>query len=272
MDHQTVKTIAFTQWDPEGDIKDGDIMSYCARVSNPNNQTNWKTSGKLLNYCLVKEHWSVFEMSSVVMEIKTTRDIGRQILRHRSFHFQEFSQRYAEPGKELGMVTREARYQDTKNRQASIQFDKSIAKDKILSNAWEQWQLNLQLEAQATYNWAVENGIAKEQARAVMPEGMTMSSMYMTGTVRDWIHFCRVRQGKDAQLEVQDVANKAWKELNRIYPFIEVAIETKDSVENLRSRVDELEAAIIQWADDIDKIEGNLFNPPAVIAKLITAY
>ena len=214
MDQNKVRLIGHTKWADESGER-GNIMAYCARVSNPSNQGNWETEGKLLSYCARHEHWSVFEMSNVIMEIETTRDIARQILRHRSFHFQEFSQRYAEPGKELGMITREARMQDAKNRQASHK-----TQDEGLLSAFTEIQKSVQRSAKSAYDWAVANGIAKEQSRAVMPEGMTMSRMYMNGTVRDWYHFCRVRRGNGAQLECQDVANKAWKILIELYPFL----------------------------------------------------
>ena len=222
MDQNKVRLIAHTQW-AGGQGDDGNIMAYCARVSNPSNQTNWQTEGKLLSYCAKNEHWSVFEMSNVIMEIETTRDIARQILRHRSFHFQEFSQRYAEPGKELGHVTREARLQDAKNRQASHSTD-----NMDLRTAFMSLQESVIRSAKSAYDWAITNGIAKEQARAVMPEGMTMSRMYMNGTVRDWFHFCRVRRGNGAQLECQDVANKCWEHLTKLYPFL-LEVETREA-------------------------------------------
>lgn len=192
-----------------------DIVSYCARVSNPNNQSNFSTSGKLLKYCAEKEHWSIFEMINIVMEINTTRDIGRQILRHKSFSFQEFSQRYADPTK-LGYEVREARLQDTKNRQNSIEND-----DVILSHVWEANQKAVYDMANKAYEWAIDNGVAKEQARVVLPEGMTMSRMYMSGSLRSWIHFCRLRMGNGTQKEHREIASLCWNEIVKMYPDLQ---------------------------------------------------
>lgn len=188
------------------------FIAYCARVSNPSNQLNPDT-GKLLSYMIKNQHWSPFEMVNVVMEIETTRDIARQILRHRSFSFQEFSQRYAE-------VTemhppREARLQDTKNRQNSIEID-----DEELQGLWDDIQLNLLLDAEEAYKWAIENGIAKEQARVVLPEGLTMSRMYMNGTLRSWIHYCDLRCGNGTQKEHREVALECRKILIDRFPFL----------------------------------------------------
>jgi thymidylate synthase (FAD) len=188
------------------------FIAYCARVSNPSNQLNPDT-GKLLSYMIKNQHWSPFEMVNVVMEIETTRDIARQILRHRSFSFQEFSQRYAE-------VTemhppREARLQDTKNRQNSIEID-----DEELQGMWDDIQLNLLLDAEEAYKWAIENGIAKEQARVVLPEGLTMSRMYMNGTLRSWIHYCDLRCGNGTQKEHREVALECRKILMDRFPFL----------------------------------------------------
>ena len=165
-----------------------DIVSYCARVSNPKNQNNFTTSSKLLSYMIREGHWSPFEMVHLTIEIETTRDIARQILRHRSFAFQEFSQRYADPTKELKFVDREARLQDPTNRQNSIELDT----DSDLHHAWKQEQLNVVSSAMDTYNWAIKNGIAKEQARAVLPEGLIISRLYMSGNLRSWIHYCQL--------------------------------------------------------------------------------
>lgn len=192
-----------------------DIVSYCARVSNPSNQSNFNTSGKLLRYCAEKQHWSIFEMINVVMEINTTRDIGRQILRHKSFSFQEFSQRYADPTK-LGYEVREARLQDTKNRQNSIEND-----DAILSHVWKANQKAVYDMANKAYDWAIENGIAKEQARVVLPEGMTMSRMYMQGSLRSWIHFCRLRMGNGTQKEHHEIASLCWSAIIEMYPDLQ---------------------------------------------------
>ena len=169
-------------------MKADEFIAYVARVSNPSNQGNTLTANKLLKYLAKNKHWSPFEMVNIVMEINTTRDIARQILRHRSFSFQEFSQRYADPTKDLGFVTREARLQDQKNRQNSIEVN-----DKDLEFVWKTHQNELLKEVTKHYNWAIENGIAKEQARAVLPEGMTNSRIYMNGTLRSWIHYCNLR-------------------------------------------------------------------------------
>jgi len=210
-----VKLIAYTQSKEIAGITSQDIMAYCARVSNPSNQNNSETAEKLLNYCVRNKHWSVFEMCNVVLEINTTRDIARQILRHRSFHFQEFSQRYADPN-ELGFETREFRLQDAKNRQNSIEVDE----DNEMTKSWKIKQDQLIHETKLAYKWAIENGIAKEQARAVLPEGLTMSRMYMNGTVRDWIHYCQLRMGNGTQKEHRIIAADCWTILCNLYPFL----------------------------------------------------
>ena len=173
-----------------------EFIAYVARVSNPSNQMNTETSQKLLKYLIRNKHWSPFEMVHVTMEIETTRDIARQILRHRSFSFQEFSQRYADPTKDLGFVTRKARLQDTKNRQNSIETD-----DDHLKSEWVNRQKKLISKVEEDYKWAIDNGIAKEQARAVLPEGLTLSRMYMAGSLRSWIHYCDLRMGNGTQKE-----------------------------------------------------------------------
>lgn len=213
-----VKLIAYTQVDAPDLRRDNssDIMAYCARVSNPSNQNNSETAEKLLHYCVRNKHWSVFEMCNVVLEINTTRDIARQILRHRSFHFQEFSQRYADPN-ELGFETREFRLQDTKNRQNSIEVDE----DNEMTRSWKMKQDQLIHETKLAYKWAIENGVAKEQARSVLPEGLTMSRMYMNGTVRDWIHYCQLRMGNGTQKEHREIAKECWTILCNVYPFLE---------------------------------------------------
>ena len=180
-----------------------ELVAFCARVSNPSNQLNTETSEKLIKYLIKNAHWSPLEMVSACLEIETTRDIARQILRHRSFSFQEFSQRYANPVKDLEFVTREARLQDLKNRQNSIEND-----DDEVSNMRLEKQEHLINEARETYNWAIENGIAKEQARAVLPEGNTVSRMYMNGTLRSWLHFIEVRTDVSAQEEVRQLAQE----------------------------------------------------------------
>src|SRR5210317_269516 len=191
-----------------------DLVAYCARVSNPDNQINNETSTKLLKYLIRENHWSPFEMVSACLEIETTRDIARQILRHRSFSFQEFSQRYANPVKDLEFVTREARLQDLKNRQNSIEND-----DEEISNIWIEKQEHLINEARETYNWAIENGIAKEQARAVLPEGNTVSRMYMNGTLRSWIHYIELRSGNGTQKEHMEIAVTCAEVITKIFPM-----------------------------------------------------
>lgn len=178
-----------------------DVIAFAARVSNPSNQNNTKTAPKLLKYLKKEGHFSPFEMASACIEINTTRDIARQILRHRSFSFQEFSQRYADPTKDLSFVSREARLQDTKNRQNSIETE-----DGILQAKWALEQKKVVKASQEAYNWAIENGIAKEQARAVLPEGLIESRLYMTGTLRSWMHFVELRGGNGTQKEHTEIA------------------------------------------------------------------
>jgi len=178
-----------------------DVIAYCARVSNPTNQNNSKTAPKLLKYLKKEAHFSPFEMASACMEITTTRDIARQMLRHRSFSFQEFSQRYADPTVDLEFVTREARLQDPKNRQNSIPADNDG-----LEIAWHQKQREMIHKASEVYKWAIDNGIAKEQARAVLPEGLIESRIYMTGTLRSWMHFVELRGGNGTQKEHMEIA------------------------------------------------------------------
>ena len=191
-----------------------ELVAFCARVSNPSNQLNTETSEKLIRYLIKNAHWSPLEMVSACLEIETTRDIARQILRHRSFSFQEFSQRYANPVKDLEFVTREARLQDLKNRQNSIEND-----DEEISNMWIEKQEHLINEARETYNWAIENGIAKEQARAVLPEGNTVSRMYMNGTLRSWIHYIELRSGNGTQKEHMEIALACAEVITKIFPM-----------------------------------------------------
>lgn len=208
----SVKTIAYTQpCIPE--VKSvSEFIAYVARVSNPSNQNNNLTASRLLKYLINHKHWSPFEMANIVMEINTTRDIARQILRHRSFSYQEFSQRYADPN-DLGFVRREARLQDQKNRQNSIETE-----DEELQKIWEVKQSQLIHEISLGYRWAIENGIAKEQARAIMPEGLIMSRMYMNGTLRSWIHYCHLRMGPETQKEHRIIAQQCWDEILNIFP------------------------------------------------------
>jgi thymidylate synthase (FAD) len=216
--HSKVKLISYTKW-ADDENKPEDIISYCARVSNPKNQENFDTSEKLLKYCIKHGHWSVFEMANVVMEINTTRDIARQILRHRSFSFQEFSQRYADPTIDLGYELREMRFQDKKNRQNSVVPDPTDT-NLHLEKHWKGMQKELYENAQKVYNWALNNDIAKEVARAVLPEGLQSSRMYMNGTVRSWHHFCQLRMGNGTQKETQEIATECWDILIELYPFL----------------------------------------------------
>ena len=189
-----------------------ELVAYCARVSNPTNQNNTKTSQKLVEYLIQHQHWSPLEMVSICLEIETTRDIGRQILRHRSFSFQEFSQRYAIA--DCSFMAKEARLQDHKNRQNSIPTD-----DVDLEAQWNQKQMDLANQVKHTYQWALENGIAKEQARAVLPEGMTPSKLYMNGTLRSWLHYIQLRTKMDTQKEHREVALACAKAISEIYPI-----------------------------------------------------
>jgi len=189
-----------------------DLVAFCARVSNPDNQMNTETSEKLVKYLVKNKHWSPFEMVNVCMEIETTRDIARQILRHRSFSFQEFSQRYADPTKSLTFETREARLQDKKNKQNSIETD-----DEELNAEWHWRQNELILLAQRHYDWAVENGIAKEVARAVLPEGLTISRMYMNGTLRSWLHYIQLRSENGTQKEHIEIAKECAKVIHSLF-------------------------------------------------------
>jgi len=204
----------------EADMNVDEFIAYVARVSNPSNQSNHLTANKLLRYLAKHKHWSPFELVNVVMEINTTRDIARQILRHRSFSFQEFSQRYADPTKDLGFVIREARLQDQKNRQNSIETD-----DGELENQWQGAQQSVRDHVMKAYTWAIENGIAKEQARAVLPEGMTVSRMYMNGTLRSWIHYTSLRMGPETQKEHREIATDAWYEITRFFPSLKDSLD-----------------------------------------------
>lgn len=193
-----------------------DLVAYCARVSNPDNQNNTETSEKLVKYLMKHKHWSPLEMVSACLEIETTRDIARQILRHRSFSFQEFSQRYADPTVALAFEKREARLQDPKNRQNSIEVE-----DSGLDLMWKQKQENVIREAFQAYTWAVENGIAKEQARAVLPEGNTVSRMYVNGTLRSWIHYIELRGANGTQKEHIEIAHAVADVIANIFPLAE---------------------------------------------------
>ena len=194
-----------------------ELVAYTARVSNPGNQSNKKTAPKLLSYLMREDHWSPFEMVHMTMEIKTTRDIARQILRHRSFSFQEFSQRYAEATE---WEKREARLQDPKNRQNSVETE-----DRLLQESWNMQQATVIQAAKEAYNWALERGIAKEQARAVLPEGNTMSTLYMAGSLRSWIHYCDLRRANGTQKEHMIVADQCWDIIGQHFPDIVKALE-----------------------------------------------
>lgn len=197
-----------------------ELVAFCARVSNPSNQSNKETSEKLIRYLIKNAHWSPLEVVNICLEIETTRDIARQMLRHRSFSFQEFSQRYADPTKDLDFVIREARLQDTKNRQNSI-----VVNDPNLQYEWDRKQLKLIELAKETYKWAVDRGIAKEQARAVLPEGNTVSRLYMNGTLRSWIHYIQLRSGNGTQLEHIEVAKKCAEVIAKVFPMANEFVE-----------------------------------------------
>jgi thymidylate synthase (FAD) len=212
-----VRLVSYSQPAENFEILDDvqDLIAYCARVSNPSNQFNSETSEKLLGYLAKHAHWSPFEMASACLEITTTRDIARQILRHRSFSFQEFSQRYADPTKDLDFVIREARLQDEKNRQNSIETD-----NVELQRDWDRHQRRVLWMVKEVYEWAIHNGIAKEQARAVLPEGLTVSRLYMNGTIRSWIHYIELRSANGTQKEHIEVAKACAQAIANIFPNI----------------------------------------------------
>ena len=222
-----IRPVAMTQWlDVPPGSDNEDIISYCARVSNPKNQENFQTAGKLLKYCIHERHWSVFTMSNLVMEISAPRDITRQLLRHK-FEFQEFSQRYANPLESFDMFIREARLQDATNRQNSLETD-----NQGLISEWEFRQNNIADITKETYTWALNNGIAKEQARAVLPEGMTMSRLYVNGNLRNWFHYCQVRTLESTQKEHRQMAEMCWEHIKKAYPFLN-DIELNEESDNL---------------------------------------
>ena len=206
-----VRLISYSKSDEHADLTA--LVSYCARVSNPSNQMNTQTNDKLIKYLIANSHWSPFEMCSVCLEIETTRDIARQILRHRSFSFQEFSQRYAVA--DLGYELKEARLQDTKNRQNSVATD-----DEVLAAEWAKKQEQIANATSEAYKWALDNGIAKEQARAVLPEGITTTRMYMNGTLRSWIHYIQLRSANGTQKEHRDVAMECANVISTIFPMM----------------------------------------------------
>ena len=216
-----VRLISHTQPDNIIGVDDAqELIAYCARVSNPGNQNNKETSDKLIKYLIKHKHWSPLEMVNACIEIETTRDIARQILRHRSLSFQEFSQRYADPTKDLTYETKDARFQDTTNRQNSIDFDPTDEPQRRLNENFRMQQMKIWWAAKKTYEWAIENGIAKEQARAVLPEGMTVSRLYMNGTLRSWVHYIDLRSANGTQKEHQAIAVACAKEIATIFPLM----------------------------------------------------
>ena len=196
-----------------------ELVAFCARVSNPSNQNNKETSEKLIRYLIKNAHWSPLEMVSMCLEIETTRDIARQMLRHRSFSFQEFSQRYADPTQDLDFVMREARLQDTKNRQNSIELDMNNDDHRRIAYQWENLQKQVIETSRSVYKWAIDHGIAKEQARSVLPEGNTISRLYMNGTLRSWIHYIQLRSANGTQKEHIDVALKCAEVIAKVFPM-----------------------------------------------------
>jgi thymidylate synthase (FAD) len=216
-----VDLISYSQ--PESHFAENmtELVAFCARVSNPANQDNKETSEKLIRYLIKNQHWSPLEIVSMCLEITTTRDIARQILRHRSFSFQEFSQRYADPTAELdeAFVLREARLQDTKNRQNSVELDMNDEQQKLLAFEWERAQKRVLFSVKQEYSWAIKNGIAKEQARAVLPEGLTVSRLYMNGTLRSWIHYIQLRSANGTQKEHRDIAIECAKVIAKVFPM-----------------------------------------------------
>lgn len=222
-----VELISYSQ--PESYFAENmtELVAFCARVSNPANQSNKETSEKLIKYLIKNKHWSPLEMVNVCLEITTTRDIARQMLRHRSFAFQEFSQRYANPVEELEFEYREARKQDTKNRQNSIDMDLENDEDRRLAYQWEQIQRNVIVASKAAYEWAIDKGIAKEQARVVLPEGLTVSRLYMNGSLRSWIHYIELRSANGTQKEHQEIAKHCANVISKVFPLAQEFIETK---------------------------------------------
>ena len=204
-----------------------DLVAFCARVSNPSNQFNTDTSEKLIRYLVRHQHWSPLEMVSACMEITTTRDIARQILRHRSFSFQEFSQRYADPVRDLEFELRHARLQDTTNRQNSIELDLRDPEHRELSDLWIEKQQDVIRAAREAYSWAILNGIAKEQARCVLPEGNTQSRLYMNGTLRSWVHFIELRSANGTQREHQDIARACAEVIATVFPMANEFVQTQ---------------------------------------------
>ena len=218
-----VKLISHSQA-PDNNESALDLVAYCARVSNPNNQNNKETNEKLVKYLMKHKHWSPLEMVSVCLEVETTRDIARQILRHRSFSFQEFSQRYADPTKDLEFEIRQARLQDPKNRQNSIELDSEMDGHAVLQGEWKNKQQQVIDASLDAYNWAISKGIAKEQARAVLPEGNTMSRLYVNGTLRSWVHYIELRTANGTQREHVDIATACAIEIAKVFPLLNEVI------------------------------------------------
>ncbi len=222
----TVKLVSYTkpteEFEQHGLMDAQDLIAFCARVSNPSAQINSETSEKLIKYLIKHQHWSPLEMVNAVLEINTTRDIAHQIVRHRSFSFQEFSQRYADVNS-LGdmFVHREARIQDKKNRQNSVDLDENNIEDMRLAMIWSSYQNKVIQEAKEAYTWAIENGIAKEQARVVLPEGLTKTRLYMNGTLRSWVHYIELRGGHGTQKEHMQVAHACAEVIAQIFPLME---------------------------------------------------
>jgi|TARA_R110002153_G_scaffold76282_3_gene196665 thymidylate synthase (FAD) len=214
-----VKIISYSQPPAGSELSDDllQMVAYCARVSNPGNQINEATSEKLVKYLIKHQHWSPLEMVSACLEIDTTRDIGRQLLRHRSFSFQEFSQRYADPTKDMAFIRRGARLQDPKNRQNSID-----AAPQVVQDLWDIKQQEVINKAREVYEWAIKEGIAKEQARSVLPEGNTMSRLYVNGTLRSWIHYVQLRAANGTQQEHMDIAKAVGKVIYDIFPLDDI--------------------------------------------------
>lgn len=229
-DIMKVKLVSYSKPSEQfiGELNDvQDLIAFCARVSNPSNQYNSETAERLIRYLIKHKHWSPLEMASACIEIETTRDIARQILRHRSFSFQEFSQRYANPVSELEFVTREARIQDQTNRQNSLEIDSNDFVGKEISKQWHELQLDIINRTRKAYEWAIENNIAKEQARAVLPEGLTVSRLYMNGTLRSWVHFIELRSANGTQKEHQLVAKQCATVISAIFPMVREFISDK---------------------------------------------
>lgn len=238
-----------------------DIISYCARVSNPTNQSNFDTAGGLLRYCMDKQHWSIFEMVNVVIEINTSRTIARQILRHKSFSFQEFSQRYADPTN-MEFLESETRFQDDKNRQNSFEID--TIQYASLIEGWKKWQQVVISGAKQAYRWAINQNIAKELSRDVLPEGLTPSRMYMQGSLRSWIHYCILRMGSGTQKEHREIAKECWEILKELYPFLKDykwrKLELSDAEVDL----------LVDWINEIDSATTNKEVSNRLKSKLLT--